>query len=233
MLNTIMALCNRNPGGNRQRIVKILFSFLFIGASVSLLLFTLSNSAWTPFTRIALFQARKEKLVRMSNRSEMATAGNTPVSNTVVAKIIPTATLSSKRTAVQSRIPTPTVVVQQRITALPQKVAIYSGNSGLENKSSHSIPMHPKVVHIRRSKIYSRKRSEVKAIATPKRNSRETINITLPALPIPAPTPIQPSVTPVVTVTGVPIEGTVGSNAPDSVVMDATPTILKSYTKKP
>lgn len=224
MLNTIMAVWNQNPGENRQRITKVFFTFLFIGISVSLLLFTLNSSAWSLFAGTQQAQTKKEEPVR----NGIVTAGNTPISDNIVARITPPA-----RTAVQSCAPTPTVVVQQRATVTPQKVEIYYGNSGLENKSSNRRAVHPKVVHVRKGKMPSRKRPEVKGkvMVTPVPHARETVSITPPA-----PQSVQPIVTPVVTAsvtaTSVPTEGTVVSDIPGTIVSSSIPgTVVTSATQ--
>ena len=61
MINTVMALWNQNPGENRQRIVKLLFTFLFIGGSIFLLLFTLNSSAWSSVARQEQIQTKKRR----------------------------------------------------------------------------------------------------------------------------------------------------------------------------
>jgi hypothetical protein len=216
MLNTVMALWNQHPGENRQRVVKLFFTILFISVSIFLLLFTLNSSAWFSVTGKEQIQTKKEGPVGMSNHSGMATAGNTPVSYGVIAGITPAAT----RTSVQVCIRTPTVVVQP--SAAPQQVVIYARNSGLDHESSKSRQVHPMAVHVRKGKQHLRKRPHVKLIATSV--PQETI-IVMPPSPVPA--TLQPTATPVVTAsvteTPVPAEGTVVSSMPDIVIINATP----------
>jgi hypothetical protein len=215
MLNTVMALWNQHPGENRQRVVKLLFTFLFISVSIFLLLFTLNSSAWSTVTGNEQIQTKKEGPVRISNHSEMATAADTPASYAVVAGITPAAT----RTSVQACVHTPTVVVQPSVA--PQKV--YARNSDVEHKSSKLRQMRPIAVHVRKDKQHLRKRPRVNVIATP---APQEIIIVMPS-PSPVPTTAQPTATPVVTAsvteTPVPIEGTVVSSMPDIVIIDATP----------
>jgi hypothetical protein len=218
MLNTVMALWNQHPGENRQRVVKLLFTFLFISVSIFLLLFTLNSSAWSSGTGKEQIQTKKEGPVRISNHSEMATAADTPASYAIVAGITPVAT----RTSVQACVHTPTVVVQPSV--VPQKVAMYARNSDVEHKSSKPRQVRPiAAVHVRKDKQHLRKRPHVNVIATP---APQEIVIVMPS-PSPVPTTAQPTATPVVTAsvteTPVPIEGTVVSSMPDIVIIDATP----------
>jgi hypothetical protein len=217
MLNTVMALWNQNPGENRQRVVKLLFTFLFISVSIFLLLFTLNSSAWTSVTGKEQIQTKKRGQVGASNHSGMATAGNTPASYGVVAGITPAAT----RTSIQACVHTPTVVVPPSV--VPQKVVIYARNRDLKHKSSKPRQVRPMTVHVGKDKPRSRKRPPVKVIATPV--PQETIVVMLP--PSPVPTIQQPTVTPIViatvTETPVPTEGTVVSGMPDIVSINTTP----------
>src|SRR5450631_3829611 len=150
MLNTVMALWNQNPGENRQKVVKLLFTFLFISVSIFLLLFTLNSSAWISVTGKEQIQTEKGGQVGMSNHSRIATAGNTPASYGVVTGITPAAT----RTSIQACVHTPTVVVPPRVT--PQKVVIYARSSDLEHKSSKPRSGRPMDVHVRKSKHHLR-----------------------------------------------------------------------------
>jgi hypothetical protein len=236
MLNTVMALWNHNPGENKQRIVKIFFTFLFISSSIFLLLFTLNSSAWFPFVRMQQLQTKKEEPVRMSNHSAIPPARNTPASKVAVTGITPTPTakVSGTQTAVRSCVPTPPTVIHQQAAVTPQKAVIYYGNSSLENKSSTQRHVRSKVMHVRKSKMHSRKRSKRKVIATPVSHAKETLHIALPASPIPVSTAVQQTVTPIatasVTVTVVPIEGTVVSSVPDAVVNSMPGTVVMSAT---
>jgi hypothetical protein len=220
MLNTVMALWNQHPGENRQRIVKLLFTFLFISGSIFLLLFTLNSSAWSSVPGKERIQAKKAVQVRMSNHNAVATAGNTPV-RAVVAGITPVAT----RTRVC--VHTPTVVVQPSVA--PQNVEVYSVNNSLEHKSSKPRHVRPKVVHVRKDIQPPRKRAQVKIIVTPV--SQETIIVISSP---PAPAMPQPIITPVVTATAVatpvPVEGTAVSSAPDIVTINVTPDLSTSST---
>jgi hypothetical protein len=217
MLNTVMALWNQNPGETRQRVVKLLFTFLFISVSIFLLLFTLNSSAWSSVTGKEQIQTKKRGPVGMSNHSGIATVGNTPASYGVVVGITPAVT----RTSVQACVHTPTVVVPSSVA--PQKVVIYARNSGLKQKISKARQVRPMTVHVGKDKPRPRKRPHVKIIATPA--PQETTVVMPPPSLVPA-TP-QPTVTPVVIVsvteTPVPTDGTVVSSMPDIVIINATP----------
>ena len=216
MLNTVMALWNQHPGENRQRVVKLFFTMLFVGVSIFLLLFTLNSSAWFSVTGKEQIQTQKEGSVGMSNHSGMATVGNTPASYGVVAGITPAA----RRTS-QVCVSTPTVVVQP--SATPQPVVVYARNSGSDHERSKSHQVHPMAVHVRKGKQHPSKRPHVKPIATSV--PQEIVIVMPPPSPVPA-TPqlmVTPVVTASVTETPVPAEGTVVSSMPDIVIINATP----------
>lgn len=216
MLNTVMALWNQHPGENRQRVVKLLFTFLFISVSIFLLLFTLDGSAWSSVTGQEQTQTKKEGQVGIRNHSEVATA-TTPARADVVAGIAPAAT----RTPIQTCVHTPTVVVQPRV-APPQTVIYASRNRALKHKGSETRPIHPETTHLKKDKPHPRKRPHVKVIATP-------VPRVIIVMPSPSPVPVTPSptVTPVATAsaTQTPVfaEGTVVSSGMPDIVISTTP----------
>jgi hypothetical protein len=219
MLNTVMALWNQHPGENRQRVVKLLFTFLFISVSIFLLLFTLNSSAWSSATGQEQIQTKKEGQMGMRKHTEVATATTAPASADVVAGIAPAAT----RIPIQLCVYTPIVVVQPRV-APPQSVLYASRNRALNHKSSKARPVHPGTIHVKKDKPHPRKRPNVKAIAA---SAPQKIIIVMPS-PSPVPVTPSPTVTPVVTAlatqTPVPTEGTVvSSGMPDIVISTATP----------
>ena len=219
MLNTVMALWNQNPGENRQRIVKLLFTFLFISASIFLLLFTLNSSAWSSVTAHEQIQTKKEGPMRMDNHGGTATVGSTPISTDAVVGIAPAAT----RTRIQTCVRTPTAVVQPSVA--PSQVVIYANrNHPLDRKSSKSRRVRLRTTHVKKDKLHPRNRPHVKVVATP------ILQKIIVVTPSPSPVPIipLPTVTPVVTAlatqTPVPAEGTVvSSDMPDIVISNATP----------
>lgn len=216
MLNTVMALWNHNPGENRQRILKLFFTFLFISASIFLLLFSLNSSTWSSVHTEEPLQAKKAVQPEMSDHNAGVIARKTPI-RIVVAGSTPIATRIARVICVHA----PTVVVQP--TATPQKVEVYAVNNSLVPQTSKAQQVRSKVVHVRKNKPHPKKRPHVKVVAT----SAPQKAVLVISSPSPSPATPQPIVLPdiiaTVTVTPVPTQETTINSMPDIVVINETP----------
>ncbi len=214
MLNTVMALWNQDHGENRRRIGKVIFTILFISGSLSLLLFTLNSSAWSPFAGAQEQQTKREEQPTMSNSRGILLAGNTPVDASGTVSITPTA---PKVTIKPSCAQASAVAVPQKMTIRPQNVVTYSGKSDWSKGYSERKHAYPKTLRVKKGKPHPGNRSAVKVIAPPVSQATETVPVAPPVLPVATPT-IQPTAASVATAeviaTTTPGDGTAVSNMP-------------------
>ncbi len=222
MLNTIMAVRNQERGENRQRIVKVFFTILFITGSASFFLFTLNSSAWSPFAGAQVQQAKKEAPLPVSNARGIVIARNTPVVDRKAASVTPTAKAPAKKVAAHpSQAHTAAVVGSQKVNALPQKVNALPQNvmtySGKSDSGGRQQPIHPKAVQIKKGRHHSRHRSKVRVTMPSISHAPKTVPLAPPVPPL-ATSTTQPTTAPAATAeaitTTTPGDGTVVSNVP-------------------